>query len=216
MCTRKDIALVTGFVLALTSFFPAPSKAQLGPPRPPVLDLASKPIGKVVVATGSVSIERGSAVVVQANVAGQADQTKVGDLVYQGDVVKTGADGRIGINFADGSSFNLSSNARMALDEFVYDPNGKSNSTFFNLTNGTMTFVAGGIAKTGDMKVDTPVATMGIRGTTPHVEVSNDGTVKFSTLIEEGKSKLAKKPGPAAPQRAEQQDKFNLKICRGC
>jgi hypothetical protein len=216
MCTRKNIALVTGFVLALTSFLSAPSKAQLGPPRPPVLDLQSKPIGKVVVATGSVSIERASAAVVQASVAGQAGETKVGDLVYQGDVVKTGADGRIGINFADGSSFNLSSNARMALDEFVYDPNGKSNSTFFNLTNGTMTFVAGGIAKTGDMKVDTPVATMGIRGTTPHVEVSNDGTVKFSTLIEEGKSKLAKRPGPAAPQRAEQQDKFNLKICRGC
>jgi len=214
MCTHKNISLVTGLVLALTSFLADPSEAQLGPPLAPVLQ--SKPIGKVVVATGSVSIERASAVVVQANVAGQADQTKVGDLLYQGDVVKTGADGRIGINFADGSSFNLSSNARMALDEFVYDPNGKSNSTFFNLTNGTMTFVAGGVAKSGDMKVDTPVATMGIRGTTPHVEISNDGAVKFSTLIEEGKSKLAKKPGPVTPQRAEQQDKFNLKICRGC
>jgi hypothetical protein len=215
MCTYKNIALVTGLVLALASFFPVASKAQVGPARPPVSDTPAKPIGKVVVVTGSVSIERASAMVVQANVAGQAEQTKVGDLVFQRDVVKTGADGRIGINFADGSSFNLSSNARMALDEFVYDPNGKSNSTFFNLTSGTMTFVAGSIAKTGDMKVDTPVATMGIRGTTPHVEVSNE-TVKFSTLIEEGKGKLARKPGPAAPQRAEQQDKFNPKICRGC
>jgi len=215
---RKDITLVTGFVLALTSFFPGPSNAQVGPPRPAVLDSPSKPIGKVVVATGAVSIERASAMVVQANVAGQADQTKVGDLVYQGDVVKTGADGRIGINFADGSSFNLSSNARMALDEFVYDPNGKSNSTFFSLTSGTMTFVAGSIAKSGDMKVDTPVATMGIRGTTPHVEVSNDGTVKFSTLIEEGKGKLAKKPGPATARQPEQQDlyKFKPNVCRGC
>ena len=98
-------------------------------------------------------------------------------------------------------SFNLSNNARMALDEFVYDPDGTSNSTLFNLTKGTFTFVAGNIAKTGDMKVDTPVATMGIRGTTPHVEILDDGTVKFSTLIEEGKSKLTKKPvAPAAPQ----------------
>ena len=126
-------------------------------------------------------------------VAGQAGQTKVGDLVYLGDVVQTGADGRLGINFTDGSSFNLSSNARMALNEFVYDPNGKSNSTLFNLTKGTFTFVAGNIAKTGDMKVDTPVATMGIRGTTPHIEISDDGTVKFSTLIEEGKSKVYEK-----------------------
>jgi len=156
--------------------------------------------------------------VVQANVAGQAGQTKVGDLVYLGDVVQTGADGRLGINFTDGSSFNLSSNARMALNEFVYDPNGKSNSTLFDLTKGTFTFVAGNIAKTGDMKVDTPVATLGIRGTTPRVEISDDGTVKFSTLIEEGKSKLAKKPGAATAQQPEQKDhhKFNPNICRGC
>src|SRR5262245_31564716 len=213
---RKNIALAAVFSLALAGFFADPCKAQVGPPRAAISDAAPKPIGKVVVATGWVTIERASATVVQASVNGPSDQTKIGDLVYQGDVVKTGADGRIGINFADGSSFNLSSNARMALDEFVYDPNGKSNSTFFSLTNGTMTFVAGSIAKTGDMKVDTPVATMGIRGTTPHVEISNDGGVKFSTLIEEGKGKLAKKPGPVAPQRAEQQDKFKPNICRGC
>jgi hypothetical protein len=215
MIALKSISLVAGFVLVLTSSLPVSSVAQIAPPRPAVLDQPAKPVGKVVAATGSVSIERASAVVVQANVAGQADQTKVGDLVYQGDVIKTGADGRIGINFADGSSFNLSGNARMALDEFVYDPNGKSNSSFFSLTNGTMTFVAGSIAKAGDMKVDTPVATMGIRGTTPHVEISNDGAVKFSTLIEEGKGKLAKRPGPVAPQRVEQ-DKFTPHICRGC
>src|SRR5262249_17472640 len=134
------------------------------------------------------------------------------------DVVLTGANGRLGINFADGSSFNLSSNARMVLNEFVYDPNGKSNSTLFNLTKGTFTFVAGNIAKTGDMKVDTPVATMGIRGTTPRVEISDDGTVKFSTLIEEGKSKLTKKTKAAAAPQPEQKHhiEFNPKICRGC
>ena len=138
--------------------------------------------------------------VTQVNLPSQAGQAKVGDPVYVGDVVKTGADGRLGINFTDGSSFNLSSNARMALDEFVYDPNGTSNSTLFNLTKGTFTFVAGNSAKTGSMKVDTPVATMGIRGTTPRVEISDDGTVKFSTLIEEGKSKLTKRLGSRAAQ----------------
>jgi hypothetical protein len=216
MCRHNSIALLAGFVLALTGCFPGFSEAQIGPQRAAVPDSASKAIGKVVVATGSVSIERASAMVVQASTAGQ--ETKVGDPVFQGDVVKTGADGRVGINFADGSSFNLSSNARIALDEFVYDPNSRSNSTFFNLTSGTITFVAGNVAKTGDMKVDTPVATMGIRGTTPHVEVSEDGAVKFSTLIEAGKDKLSKKLSPAAERRAEPQDRdrFNLKICRGC
>jgi len=218
MCTHTITVLVTSFVLALASFLAGPAQAQIDSAGSAVQDLASKPIGKVVTATGSVTIEHASAVVIQANVSGQAGQAKVGDLVYLGDVVQTGADGRIGINFTDGTSFNLSKSARMALSEFVYDPNGKSNSTLFNLTKGTFTFVAGNIAKTGDMKIDTPVATMGIRGTTPHVEISDDGTVKFSTLIEEGKSKLTKKPGAPATQQPEQKThhKFNFNLCRGC
>ena len=218
MCTQTTTVLVASLVLALAGLLPGPVRAQIDSAQPAVQDSSPKPIGKVVTATGSVTIEHVGAVVVQANVPGQANQTKVGDLVYLGDVVQTGADGSVGINFADSSSFNLSNNARMTLDEFVYDPNGKSNSTFFNLSKGTFTFIAGNIAKTGDMKIDTPVATMGIRGTTPHVEVSDDGTVRFSTLIEEGKDKLKKKPGASTPQQPEQRadQKFNLKICRGC
>jgi len=218
MCTHAVTVVVTSFVLALAGFLPGPARAQINSAPPAVQDLSSRPIGKVVTATGSVTIERVGAMVVQANVADQVGQTKVGDVVYLGDVVQTGADGRLGINFADGSSFNLSSNARMALNEFVYDPNGKSNSTLFNLTKGTFTFVAGNIAKTGDMKVDTPVATMGIRGTTPRVEITDDGAVRFSTLIEEGKSKLMKKPGATTAQQPEQTGhrRFNSNICRGC
>ena len=69
MCTHAIAALVTGFVLATGGFFVAPAHAQV---RPAVQDVASKPIGKVVVATGSVTIERASAVVVQVSTAGQA------------------------------------------------------------------------------------------------------------------------------------------------
>jgi hypothetical protein len=171
-----------------------------------------------VTATGSVTIEHAGAVVIQANVSGQAGTVKVDDLVYLGDVVQTGGRWPGRNQLCCGTSFSLSSKARMALTEFVYDPNGKSNSTLFNLTNGTFTFIAGKIAKTGDMKIDTPVATMGIRGATPHVEVSDDGTVKFSTLIEEGKNKLKKKQGAPTAQQPEQRadQKFNPKICRGC
>ncbi|QWG24795.1 FecR family protein [Bradyrhizobium sediminis] len=220
MCTTHTIAvLVTSFVLAVAGFFPDPAQAQRASAEPAVQDRALKPIGRVVTATGAVTIERTSARVVQASTASQAGQAKVGDLVYLGDVVATGADGRVGINFTDGSSFNLSNSARMGLDEFVYDPNGKSNSTLLSLTKGTLTFVAGKIATTGDMKIDTPVATVGVRGTTPHVEILDDGTVKFSTLIEEGKSKLTKRSGtPAGAQQPEQKphSKSNLNICRGC
>jgi hypothetical protein len=226
MRTTAITIFFSGFLLAATSFLPGTAQAQTDGAKPAVDDAASKPIGKVVTATGSVTIEHVTAAVVQANLGGQIT-SKVGDLVYQGDVVRTGADGGVSINFADGTSFNLSKNANMTLNEFVYDPNGKSNSTSFNLTKGTFTFIAGKIAKTGDMKVDTPVATMGIRGTTPHVEISDDGTVKISTLIEEGKSKIAKKLAAPGAQQVEQKadrqpveqkpdPKTNLNICRGC
>ena len=211
MRTRIIAVFVVGLVITASSFIPGPAGAQT---VPAVQAGTAKPIGKVVTVVGSVMIEHVNAVVVQANVASQGEQTKVGDTVYLGDVVQTGADGKISITFTDDTAFNLSSNARMALNDFVYDPNGKSNSTLFSLTKGTFTFVAGKVAKTGDMKIDTPVATMGIRGTTPHVEISDDGTVKFSTLIEEGKSKVTEKLAAPAVQKPEQ--KPNLNICRGC
>ncbi|WP_347339086.1 FecR family protein [Bradyrhizobium sacchari] len=205
---------MTGFIWASASVLAASAQAQVNSVTRAPESVAPKPIGKIVAVSGSVSIEHAGAVVVQATLGDPAAQTKVGDVVYLRDVVRTGADSRVSINFSDGSSFNLLSNARMALDEYVYEPDGKSNATFFNLAKGTATFVAGQVAKSGDMKVDTPVATMGIRGTTPHIEIADDGAVRFSTLIEEGKSKLLKKRVTSAAP--EQGSGPRPNICRGC
>ena len=95
----------------------------------------------------------------------------MGDNVEKGDVVQSGSDSTLGITFIDGTVFGLSSNARMVLNEMVYDPNGSNNSSLLSLVAGTITFVAGETAKHGDMKIDTPVATMGIRGTAVLVEI---------------------------------------------
>ena len=211
MRVRVIAVIVAGLALTASSFMPGPAGAQT---VRAVQAGTAKPIGKVLTVVGSVTIEHVNAVVVQANAASQSEPTKVGDSVFLGDIVQTGADGKISITFADSTAFNLSSNARMVLDEFVYDPNGKSNSTLFSLTKGTFTFVAGKVAKTGDMKVNTPVATMGIRGTMPHVEIAEDGSAKFSTLIEEGKNKILEKVAAPVVQKTEK--KPNLEICRGC
>ena len=90
----------------------------------------------------------------------------VGDAVYKSDVVQTGANSSAGVAFPDGTALNLVANTRMALNEYSYDPNSTSNSALFNLVEGGFSFVAGKVAHTGDMKIGTPVATMGIRGTT--------------------------------------------------
>lgn len=184
------------------------------------------PIGKVANVTGTATIQHSAAVVVQANLSDGPITAKVGDFVYRSDVVQTSADGKLSLIFSDGTAFNLSSNARMVLNEFVYDPNSTSNSTLFSLSKGSFTFVAGKVAKSGNMSFDTPVATMGIRGTTPRVEISEDGSVKFSTLVEEdgppppaknGRAPSRAPPVGTPPTVADPLKKpINLNICRGC
>jgi hypothetical protein len=232
MQARAFAVFVASLLLTGSLALSGAAQAQSNTAQSPAASLETHPIGKVVKASGAVTVEHVNAVIVQANLpaATGAGQTKVGDPVYKGDVVQTGADGKVGITFDDGTAFNLSSNARMVLNEFVYDPNGKSNSTLFSLTKGTFTFIAGKVAKTGDMKIDTPVATMGIRGTTPHVEISDDGTVKFSTLVEENKGSVTERRGSieenrrAAPakRQAKRESPENknfeasFRLCRGC
>ncbi|MDR3464929.1 MAG: FecR domain-containing protein, partial [Xanthobacteraceae bacterium] len=149
------------------------SFAQAGDPAP----AAGTAIGQVAKLTGTAGVVRNGVTV----------ELHVGDKVYKGDVVEAGADTALGITFIDGTAFSLGSNARMVLNEMVYDPNGSSNSSFLSLVQGSITFVAGQTAKNGSMKIDTPVATMGIRGTAVFVDIgANDGPTKFSVLVEPG------------------------------
>lgn len=201
------------FALALAIFTHSPSAWAQG------LDA----IGKVATVDGVATIEHTAAVVVQANVGSGAVAAKAGDFVYLGDTVQTALDGKISLIFTDGTAFNLSSNARMVLNEFVYDPKSSSNSTFFSLAKGNFTFVAGRVAKTGNMRFDTPVATMGIRGTTPQVEILADGSVRFSTLVEEDGPPSPDRPNNVPTKSAQPENdafqrqlKLDLNICRGC
>ena len=136
---------------------------------------AAQVIGHVLKMSGSASAIRN----------GVSIELHIGDAVQKGDVIQTGSDSSIGMTFIDGSAFGMTSNARMVLNEMIYDPNGSSNSSLMSLVQGTITFVAGQTAKNGNMRVDTPVATMGIRGTAVLVEIGADnGPTKFSVLVE--------------------------------
>jgi hypothetical protein len=123
--------------------------AQAGPVAPP------EQIGRVEKVIGEVTVMRN----------GTAVTLNVGDAVFKSDVLQTGTGSSVGVAFPDGSAINLVANTRMALSDYSYDANSTSNSALFNLVEGGLSFVAGKVAHTGDMKIGTPVATMGIRGT---------------------------------------------------
>ena len=57
------------------------------------------------------------------------------------------------------------------MDDFVYQQGGSNNAAIFNVLQGTVAFVAQEVAKTGNMKIDTPTASLGIRGTSGLVQI---------------------------------------------
>ena len=102
------------------------------------------------------------------------------DPIFKGDLLRTGAAASLGITFDDETTFNLSANANITVDEFIYEEGGKNNSALFKIARGTVAFAAHQVAKTGDMKIETPTSTLGIRGTSGVVEVP-DGATPGST-----------------------------------
>src|SRR5579872_2530517 len=143
-------------------------------PRPAAAPTASsaqpassdEPIGNVATLTGTASVVRN-----QATLA-----LKLKDDIYLNDVVVTFKDSTLGITFNDETTFNLTANASIAIDNYVYEDGGKQNSALFDVTKGTVAFVASAVARSGDMKITTPTATLGIRGTTGLVEVNGAGS----------------------------------------
>ena len=136
---------------------------------------AAKIIGHVQTAIGSGTLTRACGIAVQA---------KVGDPVCQGDVIETAADGRVGLRFIDGTAFNLSPGARMVLDEFVCDSNGTSHSALFGVTRGTFDFIVGQVAKTGCLRIDTPVGSIRGRARTGGIGMLSLTALIFSVLKE--------------------------------
>ncbi len=154
--TAPNGASLSAALVDLLTGSPTPNEYAQAQPT-----AGAEPIGQVEKVVGSVAVMRN----------GVAVTLNVGDKVYKSDVVQTGADSQLGISFPDGTALNLTANTRMALNDYAFDPNATSgNGALISLVEGSFSFVAGKVAHTGDMKIDTPVATMGIRGTTGWVQ----------------------------------------------
>jgi hypothetical protein len=90
-----------------------------------------------------------------------------GDLVNSGERLETGK-GRLQIRFTDGSFLSLQPNTVFGLDNYTFAKNKPNEgSLLFNFIRGGMRTVSGAIGKVNrtNYKVQTPVATIGIRGT---------------------------------------------------
>jgi len=142
---------------------PSPASTAAGSAQPAASD---EPIGNVATLTGTASVTRNNQ---------SAVPLKLKDDIYLNDVLQTSVSSTLGVTFNDETTFNLTANASITVDDYIYQDGGKQNSALFDVTKGTVAFVASAVAKTGNMKITTPTATLGIRGTTGLVEVNGAG-----------------------------------------
>jgi hypothetical protein len=138
-----------------------PAQAPAPAPSPAPAAAADEPIGNVATLTGSATVTRNKT----------STPLHLQDDIFQGDLLQTQANSALGVTFNDATTFNLSASATITVDSYVYEDGGKQNGALFDVARGTVAFVAAAVAHTGDMRISTPSATLGIRGTTGLIEV---------------------------------------------
>ncbi len=115
---------------------------------------------------GRVEIARGAATV----------EPRIGDPVFEGDRVQVKGDGSIGISLRDETLLSLGPNSIMLIDTYAYNPTTRDGQVETSILRGTLRYVTGLIGRLNPraIKVSTPTATVGIRGTDFIVEVPAD------------------------------------------
>jgi hypothetical protein len=121
------------------------------------------PIAQIKKVTGQAAVLR----------SGERRPANVGDMLFVKDVIETGPDGAIGITFIDNTVFSAGPSSQVALDEFQFDSNDFRGAMLTDMRQGTLAVVSGDIARStpGAMKIKTPTAILGVRGTTFAVQV---------------------------------------------
>ncbi len=85
----------------------------------------------------------------------------------QGDTIKTGHDGAVGLILEDDTVISLGPGSEIQVESFAFYPAEKQLSFIARILSGTFSFITGQIAKLAPEKMilETPDATLGVRGT---------------------------------------------------
>jgi len=125
-------------------------------------------VGQVKVTKGAVHVERDGARI----------PAVVGMPVREADRLVTGADGTIGVTFADNSLLSVGPNSTLAVDKFSFNASTHEGQFDASLQRGTLAVVSGKMVKQSPdaMRIRTPASILGVRGTEFVVKVADPGT----------------------------------------
>ncbi len=145
-----------------------------------LLTLTILPLRSSFASIGEVTLHEGSGVIDRKD--GDKGIVVEKELdVFSYDTVKTG-NGKIGIEFIDATRVDVTEHSKLIIDEFVYDPNSGTGKLSLKAKLGTVRYASGQIAKNSkqNVKITTPTATIGVRGTDFTMTIDEIGS---STII---------------------------------
>ena len=147
----------------------------------------------LTLATGAVGLSEareaeniGAAIGITNRVIGshgpETQQMLSGDPVFENHTIQTGTDSLAQIEFADETNLAVSENSSIEITRHVYDPNEGTGEIALNAVGGAFRFVTGLVPKE-NISINTPTATLGVRGTTFDLYVHENGEAAI-TLVE--------------------------------
>ena len=156
MKPRLSIIALALAVMATTA---SPAFARAQQPEPTAA-------GRVKIASGGVFIVR----------AGTTIPAQAGQPVFEGDTLRAGADGRLGVTLKDDTRLSLGPSSEIRLDRFAYAPAEGRLGVVLNVVRGVAAYVSGRIAKLAPdaVRLETPAAIVGVRGTTVVIRASQE------------------------------------------
>ncbi|TAN47116.1 MAG: hypothetical protein EPN26_14325 [Rhodospirillales bacterium] len=117
------------------------------------------------------------------------------DRVFLGERVETVQGGSLKIRFLDETELFMGSKSDFVIDVYVYDPAAANEAVLMKMTVGTFRYVSGKITKHA-VKIDTPHAVVGIRGTDFTITIDESGKTFFSVAV--GEIEVSPKDGSAS------------------
>ena len=96
-----------------------------------------------------------------------------GQVIFEADAIRTGADGSVGVTLKDDTRLALGPSSEVRLDRFVYAPGSGGFGLAVKFVRGVTAYVSGRLAKLApdSIRLETPAAIVGVRGTTLLIRV---------------------------------------------
>jgi hypothetical protein len=112
--------------------------------------------------------------------------------IFMGDKVETGPVGEAQIEFRDNTRLVVGKNSLLTIDAFVFDERNTARKITMNASKGVFRFITGR-SESQAYSINTPTATIGVRGTRFDFAVAPNGTLTFALF--DGVARLCDKGG---------------------